>query len=56
MWIDQDGQDPVIIKAALREAVMSGALSFRYIDRILIDWKKKWSKYTGKGARSRPEI
>ena len=40
MWIDQDGQDPVIIKAALREAVMSGALSFRYIDRILIDWKK----------------
>ncbi|MBS4176594.1 DnaD domain-containing protein [Lederbergia citrea] len=40
MWIDQDGQDPVIIKAALREAVMSGKVNFRYIDRILFEWKK----------------
>ncbi|MBS4194472.1 DnaD domain-containing protein [Lederbergia citri] len=40
MWIDQDGQDPVIIKAALREAVMSGTINFRYIDRILFEWKK----------------
>ena len=40
MWIDQDGQDPTIIKAALREAVMSGTINFRYIDRILFEWKK----------------
>ncbi|KHD84518.1 DnaD domain-containing protein [Heyndrickxia ginsengihumi] len=40
MWIDQDQQTPEIIRAALREAVISGKLSFRYIDRILFDWKK----------------
>ncbi|NRD80542.1 DnaD domain-containing protein [Bacillus sp. BRMEA1] len=40
MWMDDDHHDPVIIKAALREAVMSGKLNFRYIDRILFEWKK----------------
>ncbi|MGG3965035.1 DnaD domain-containing protein [Heyndrickxia faecalis] len=40
MWIDQDGQSPDLIKAALREAVISGKLNFRYIDRILFEWKK----------------
>ncbi|MBY0077168.1 DnaD domain-containing protein [Priestia aryabhattai] len=40
MWIDQDHHDPIIIKAALRESVMSGKLNFRYIDRILFEWKK----------------
>ncbi|MGG3801025.1 DnaD domain protein [Metabacillus fastidiosus] len=40
MWIDQDDYDPIIIKAALREAVISGKLNFRYIDRILFEWKK----------------
>jgi DNA replication protein len=40
MWIDQDEHDPLIIKAALREAVLSGKLNFRYIDRILFEWKK----------------
>ncbi|WP_226666832.1 DnaD domain-containing protein [Metabacillus litoralis] len=40
IWIDQDDYDPVIIKAALREAVMSGKINFRYIDRILFEWKK----------------
>ncbi|KUP06544.1 DNA replication protein DnaD [Bacillus coahuilensis m2-6] len=40
MWIDQDEQDPMIIKAALREAVISNKLNFRYIDRILFEWKK----------------
>ncbi|RWR10412.1 DnaD domain-containing protein [Siminovitchia fortis] len=40
MWLDDDGQDPVIIKAALREAVLAGKLSFRYIDRILFNWKR----------------
>lgn len=40
MWIDQDGHDPSLIKAALVEAVISGARNFRYIDRILFEWKK----------------
>jgi DNA replication protein len=44
MWIDQDHHDPVIIKAALREAVLSGKLNFRYIDRILFEWKKNGIK------------
>ncbi|MCM3003223.1 DnaD domain-containing protein [Priestia koreensis] len=44
MWQDQDYHDVVIIKAALREAVMSGKLNFRYIDRILFEWKKNGVK------------
>ncbi|MFC0271639.1 DnaD domain protein [Metabacillus herbersteinensis] len=40
IWIDQEDYDPVIIKAALRESVMSGKLNFRYIDRILFEWRK----------------
>lgn len=44
MWIDQDHHDPMIIKAALKEAVLSGKLNFRYIDRILFDWKKNGIK------------
>ncbi|MBD1381668.1 DnaD domain-containing protein [Metabacillus arenae] len=40
IWLDQDYHDPVIIKTALREAVISGKLNFRYIDRILFEWKK----------------
>lgn len=40
MWLDDDKHSPMMIEAALREAVISAKLSFRYIDRILIDWKK----------------
>jgi DNA replication protein len=40
IWLDQEDHDPVLIKAALREAVLSGKMNFRYIDRILFDWKK----------------
>lgn len=40
MWIDEDKHQPEIIKAALKEAVISGKLNFRYIDRILFEWKK----------------
>jgi DNA replication protein len=40
MWEDQDNHSPLLIKAALREAVISGKLNFRYIDRILFEWKK----------------
>ncbi|WP_100331387.1 DnaD domain-containing protein [Bacillus xiapuensis] len=41
IWVDQDHHDPAIIKAALREAVISGKMNFRYIDRILFEWKKQ---------------
>jgi DNA replication protein len=44
MWIDEDGHSFVLIKAALREAVVSSKLSFRYIDRILFEWKKNGIK------------
>jgi DNA replication protein len=44
MWMDDDHHDPIIIKTALREAVMSGKLNFRYIDRILFEWKKNGIK------------
>ncbi|MBO9128211.1 DnaD domain-containing protein [Bacillus sp. 165] len=44
MWQDQDQHDESMIQAALREAVMSGKLNFRYIDRILFEWKKNGIK------------
>jgi DNA replication protein len=44
MWLDDDNHEPVIIKAALREAVISGKLNFRYIDRILFEWKRNGIK------------
>lgn len=44
MWIDNDKHSPAIIKEALKEAVMSGKLNFRYIDRILFEWKKNGIK------------
>lgn len=39
-WMDEDKHSPALIKAALKEAVMSGKLNFRYIDVILLEWKK----------------
>ncbi|MFD3446076.1 DnaD domain protein [Microbacteriaceae bacterium 4G12] len=44
VWQDQDNHDSVLIQTALREAVMSGKLNFRYIDRILFEWKKNGIK------------
>ncbi|MYL32780.1 DnaD domain protein [Pontibacillus yanchengensis] len=41
LWIDEDHQEPALIKAALRESVLMGKLNFKYIDRILREWKKK---------------
>ncbi|GEN34282.1 DnaD domain-containing protein [Aneurinibacillus danicus] len=40
MWVDQDGYSEALIMAALREAVISGKLFFRYIDRILFEWHR----------------
>ncbi|WP_077213769.1 DnaD domain-containing protein [Bacillus dakarensis] len=44
LWMDDDRHEPILIKAALREAVISGKLNFRYIDRILFEWKKNGVK------------
>lgn len=40
IWIDQDQHQTDLIIAALKEAVLSGKMNFRYIDRILFEWKK----------------
>lgn len=40
-WLDEDNMKPSLIKAALRESVLMGKLNFKYIDRILREWKKK---------------
>ncbi|WP_227936231.1 DnaD domain-containing protein [Alkalihalobacillus deserti] len=40
MWLDQDNHSSELIIAALREAVVSSKLNFRYIDRILFEWKR----------------
>lgn len=40
-WLDEDHFKPALIKAALREAVLMGKMNFRYIDRILAEWKKR---------------
>ncbi|WLR53059.1 DnaD domain-containing protein [Bacillus tianshenii] len=40
LWIDKENHSPVLIKAALQEAVISGKLNLRYIDRILFEWQK----------------
>lgn len=44
MWSDDDQHDSAVIKQALREAVVAGKLNFRYIDRILFEWKKNGIK------------
>ncbi len=44
MWLDRDKHSPELIIAALREAVLSGKLNFRYIDRILFEWKRNGIK------------
>lgn len=41
IWLDEDEFNPALIKAGLREAVLMGKLNFKYIDRILREWKKK---------------
>ncbi|MBC6314887.1 DnaD domain-containing protein [Listeria grandensis] len=40
-WVDQDHNSPELIREALKEAVISQKLSFRYMDRILLNWNRK---------------
>lgn len=41
MWIEEDNYSKELIQLALREAVLSQVYSFKYIDRILLNWEKK---------------
>lgn len=44
VWLDEDKIEPSLIKAGLRESVLMGKLNFKYIDRILREWKRKGIK------------
>ncbi|PTE43495.1 DNA replication protein DnaD [Staphylococcus equorum] len=39
-WLDIDKHDLNVIQAALNEAESQNKMSFKYIDRILLNWKK----------------
>lgn len=39
-WLDIDKHELSVIQAALDEATSQNKLSFKYIDRILLNWKK----------------
>lgn len=39
-WLDKDGYPEELILAALKEAVFAGKIHFRYIDRILLEWRR----------------
>ncbi len=39
-WLDKDGYSEPLVLSALKEAVFSGKLHFRYIDRILLEWAR----------------
>ncbi|GGB05727.1 DnaD domain protein [Macrococcus hajekii] len=43
-WLDSDRHSVEIIQAALDEAVSHDKLSFKYIDRILLNWQKRHVK------------
>lgn len=39
-WLEEDGHDTEIVMEALRRAVLLGKHNFKYIDSILLEWKK----------------
>lgn len=39
-WLDKDRYPIPLIYAALKESVFAGKVHFRYIDRILLEWKR----------------
>ena len=48
-WLDKDSYSPVMIKLALRQAVLNSALNLKYMERILESWAHQ-------GLRSRHDI
>lgn len=43
-WIDVDNHDISVIQAAVNEALSQEKINFKYIDRILLNWKRIMSK------------
>lgn len=41
MWMSDDGFEPAIIELALSEMQMHDIRSLKYVDKILLDWKRK---------------
>lgn len=39
-WLDQDRYPEELVLFALKESVFAGKLSFRYMDRILLEWSR----------------
>ena len=39
-WIDEDGMPVEVVNAALKEAVTNNKISWKYVNKILIDWHK----------------
>lgn len=39
-WLDKDHYEIEMIRLALKEAVVNGSLRFRYMDSILMNWRK----------------
>ncbi|WP_175444159.1 DnaD domain-containing protein [Alkalicoccus daliensis] len=56
MWLDEDLHEPTLIEAALKESVISSKLNFRYIDRILHDWKKSGVKSVEQAKKHGEEV
>ena len=50
MWMGADGMDASLIELAMAEMQMHDIRSIRYVDKILLDWKKK-NIYTVDGAK-----
>jgi len=53
-WLDEDRYPEALILEALKEAVFAGKVHFRYIDRILLEWKRN-KIYTPEQARQYAE-
>jgi DNA replication protein len=49
-WLDEDRYPTELILMALKEAVFAGKVHFRYIDRILLEWKRN-KVYTQEQAK-----
>lgn len=39
-WIDEDGMPVEVVSAALKEAVTHNKISWKYVNKILIDWHR----------------
>jgi len=54
-WIE-DGNSEETIKSALKEAILNGVRSFKYIDKIIYDWSKNGIKKRVKEEKQAVEM